>query len=141
MSSRPIFRNPDKFQVLPLRDYLRGEKFPSGKGGLVVEDLDLVLLRFGPLVGRDYDADGKIAIVESKNKGYTLPYAQIRTFRLLDKLLRSGDPKGEHYAGFYVLNWDNENNTPVAINYRPCTQQEFDDWVVGKLDIPPLRFK
>ncbi len=39
----PKFRNPDKLQVLPYREWMR-LNLPTGKQGMVVEDLDAVQL-------------------------------------------------------------------------------------------------
>jgi len=137
--AQPVFRNPDKYQVLPIREYIR-KNLPSGDQGLVVEDLDLVPLMFSKLVGRAYNADGKFMLVEVKEPGHTVDYSQRRLFEMMDRLLRIADPDGEYYIGFYLLRWNNIRNLPVDINGKACTEQEFKDWMTGKITIEPVKF-
>ena len=136
---KPTFRNPDKFQVLPIREYIRNH-CPGPRAGLVVEDLDLVPLIYGPLVGRHRNADGKFMLVEVKHPGFGLGYAQKRVFALVDRLLRKGDPAGDFYIGFYILNWDNNTNKPVALNGYSCDEAMFQDWLTGRVEIAPHQF-
>lgn len=135
----PVFRNPDKFQVLPIREYIRAQ-CPRPNEGLVVEDLDLVPLIYGPLVGRPKDADGKFMLVEIKHTGYGIGYAQARLFSMMDKLLRIADPMKKHYIGFYVLNWDSNANKPIALNNKPCDDNYFKQWLTGKIEVEPYLF-
>lgn len=137
MTSKLVFRNPDLVQQLPFRDYIR-EHCPGPGGGLVVTDLDLIVNQFGALVGRGRDEDGRIFLTELKTAGTALNYAQNRTMQLMHKLMRLGDPERKHYGGAYLLHWDNENNKPTAINWRPITEQQFQDWMSGKIEIPSM---
>lgn len=135
----PVFRNPDKFQVLPVREYIR-KMCPGPSDGLVVEDLDLVPLIYGPLIGRHKNDDGKFMLVEIKHTGFGIKYAQTRLFAMMDRLLRLGDPHGKFYIGFYVLNWDNNANKPIALNGKPCNEDKFKEWITGKTQIDPYDF-
>lgn len=135
--SRPVFRNPDKFQVLPWREYMR-QRLPAPSDGMVVEDLDLVALQIGKLVGRHRDADGKFMLIEVKNVGSSMGYAQGRLFAMMHRLFRMGDPGHQHYIGFYLLQWDSQQNKPHSINYAPCTEDAFAQWMTGKITLPSL---
>lgn len=137
MANGLVFRNPDKVQQLPFRDYIR-ERCPGPSGGLVVTDLDLIINQFGPLVGRKKDDDGRIYLVELKAAGAALNYSQSRTMQLMHKLMRIADPARKFYGGSYLLHWDYERNIPVRINGKPVTEQQFTDWMTGKLEIPSL---
>lgn len=108
------------------------DNLPNGKQGMVVEDLDVVPLLFGGLVGRGYNDHGKFMLVEIKSVGYGMTYPQKRLFGMMDTLLRFADPHGKHYIGCFLVWWDNEANRPVAINMQPCTEDEFSLWMQGK---------
>ena len=43
--NKPKFRHPDKFQVLPWREYIR-QNLPPGAEGFVAEDLDLIIRNY-----------------------------------------------------------------------------------------------
>jgi len=126
MNSKPIFRNPDKVQVLPWRDWMR-VNCPTPGQGLVVEDLDLVVLRYGPLEGRPRDADGKFLFMEVKCKGASVGYAQQRVFGLIDRLLKKADPNGAFYIGYFVLHWFDDY---VAIGGKRMSLPEFKTWLL-----------
>lgn len=126
-----MFRNPDKLQVLPFREWMRSN-LPNGQQGMVVEDLDVVPLLFGGLVGRGYNDHGKFMLVEIKSCGFGMTYPQKRLFGMMDTLLRFADPKAQHYMGCFLVWWNNEANMPVAINLQPCTEVEFALWMQGK---------
>lgn len=128
---KPVFRNPELYQQLNYRDYIR-EHCPGPRDGLSVLDLDLVVLQFGKMVNRPGNADGKFALVEIKNKGITIQYAMGRFLRLAHKLLRQADPNQEHYIGAYLLEWDNDSNKPWAINKIPVDDNQFLNWITGK---------
>lgn len=128
---RPVFRNPDKVQVLPFREWMR-QNLPTGKQGMVVEDLDLLPTIFGPLAGRSYSDDGMFMLVELKTPGYSMSYGQKRLFGLIDTLLRFSDPHEKYYLGCFTVWWDHENNKPIAINFEPCTEEQFSLWMQGK---------
>jgi hypothetical protein len=85
----------------PFRDWIR-DKCPAGKDGFVCEDLDLVINCFGKLIGRSHSEDGRIKLIEKKFNR-EMKYPQRRTFELLDRLARAGDPDRKHYRGLYTL--------------------------------------
>lgn len=118
------FRNPDKFQVLPFRDWIRAKK-PSGKAGYVVEDLDLVLRVFGERYKTD--ADGRFMLIELKFGNAYIGIAQKRTFGLIHRLLRIADPKKHRYFGYFVVQYDNENwdLAEFKINKHQISQSDF----------------
>ncbi len=128
---KPKFRNPDKLQVLPYREWMR-LNLPTGKQGMVVEDLDAVPLLFGGLVGRGYNDHGKFMLVEIKSTGFGMTYPQKRLFGMMDTLFRFADPHGRYYMGCFLIWWNNQDNKPAAINLQPCTEEEFASWIQGK---------
>lgn len=137
MASGHIFRNPDKVQQLPFRDYIR-EHCPGASAGLSVLDLDLVPLLFGQMVNRPKNADGKFMLVEIKSDRAALNYAQQRLLTMMHRLLRKADPEGLHYIGTYLLQWDTETNSPARINGEPIDGAEFVRWITGDLNLPSL---
>ena len=104
--AQPVFRNPDKFQILPFREWLR-KNMPSGTDGFVVEDLDLVIRVYGP--NFESDAEGKFILVELKYGMAWIGRAKKMTFGLIHRLLRETDSHRQRYLGFYVLNYDDED--------------------------------
>lgn len=124
MIDKPTFRNPDKFQILPFREWIRGN-LPCGRDGYVVEDLDLVLRVFG----KRYMTDGigRFMFVELKFGDSFIGVAQKKTFGLIHGLLRVADPKGERYLGYFVVQYDNEDweLANFKINHQEITQEDF----------------
>jgi len=106
MASGHTFRNPDKFQVLAFRDWIR-KHLPSGSAGCVVEDLDLVMRVYGKRYGTD--SVGKFMFVELKFGDATLGRAQINTFRMIDDTCRKGDPECTRYMGYFLLQYSDED--------------------------------
>ena len=106
MTGQPRFRNPDKFQVLEFREYLR-EVQPTGPQGYVVEDLDLVLRVYGPNFSSD--VTGRFLLAELKYGKAWINHAQKMTFGLVHSLLREADPHMERYLGYYMVQYDNED--------------------------------
>lgn len=137
MASGHVFRNPDKVQQLPFRDYIR-DYCPGAKDGLSVLDLDMVPLLFGRMVNRPKDADGKFMLTEIKASGAGLNYAQKRLLMLMHKLLRKADPDKKFYIGSYLLHWDYDGNKPTALNNKLISDDEFKEWITGKLEWPSL---
>jgi len=133
--SKPVFRNPDKYQVLEWREWMR-EKLPNGRGGMVVEDLDLVPLLFGTLINRPYDADGKFMFVEIKTAIGKMGYAQQRVFSLIHRLLRKADPQQDFYIGFYLVRWNGK--FPESVNGIRVTENDFVEFMTGKRQIKSL---
>lgn len=125
----PTFRNPDKYQVLKWREWGR-KNLPSPGDGMVLEDLDLVALTYGALVQRPKDADGKFRLIEIKERGGSMGYAQQRVFGLMHRLLRQSDPQREYYDGFYLVRW---NDDSVSVNGTKMSMEQFKAWMVGQL--------
>jgi len=121
---KPVFRNPDKFQRLAFRDWLREHK-PTGAQGYVVEDLDLVLRVYGK--GYGTDGDGKFALIELKFGESWIRYAQIKTFGQVHKTLRDGD-KQNRYVGFFVIQYSDEDweKAEFSVNKTALSRDEFD---------------
>lgn len=132
---KPIFRNPDKYQVLEWREWMR-DKLPNGQSGMVVEDLDLVPLLFGPLINRPYKDDGKFMLIEIKTMSGQMGYAQGRLFSLIHRLLRDADPSRYYYIGFYIVRWN--DNKPESVNGVMITEHEFIDFLTGKKQIKSM---
>lgn len=138
--SQPVFRNPDLYQVLPLREYLRGA-LPSGGDGCVIEDLDLLVRHYGPRY--QLDSFGRFMLVEQKHPGSDIGTAQKRTFGLLHQLLRMADPDRKRYLGYYLL-WVHfgPNNTPIfpiTINRQHVlSEPDFLKWLNGETILPSL---
>lgn len=130
-----VFRNPDKVQRLPYREFIR-EFGPNGREGFVVEDLDIVLRWFGKRYGED--ADGAVRLVEVKHGSKALETAQIKTFGLLDMGLWLG--LGRRYGGFYVIRTDVEWNQAqeFRVNKAKLTKDEFLHWLDRDIEIEPL---
>lgn len=141
-NGNPKFRRPDILQILPHREYLRTpDLFPKGSDGFVVEDLDLVIRRFGSTIFQ-LDEIGKFMLCEFKILPATLGKAQWRTFILIDKLLRKSDPSKQRYAGYYLIqtsdpDWLNDN-CKFLINHKPYSRTDFNDFFLGKLTIEGL---
>lgn len=140
--AQPVFRNPDKIQVLPYREWLRKNK-PSGSQGCIVEDLDLVLRVYG--INFHTDATGKLMLIELKFGNAWIGTSKIKTFGLLDSLCRIADPDRLRYLGYYVVQYDNEDwdTANFRINRTSVTHKEFvnkfldfDDEFLNKL--PPV---
>ena len=134
LKGKPVFRHPDKIQELPWRKWMR-EALPCPQEGFVVEDLDLLVLRFGGLEGRPYDADGCFFLAEIKQNGVAMGYAQKRVWSLVHRLLRQADPEKKFYAGFYLVNWDTES---VLVNRTQMTLDQFKEFLLGRIQIHSL---
>jgi len=134
----PEFRHPEKFQQLPSRDWIR-KNMPSGDAGFVAEDLDLILRVYGNSFHTDNT--GKFMLVEQKFGNSWIQHAQRMTFGLLDRLLRQADPEGARYAGFFILQFsdDDWDKAEFKINRQPVTREEllsffaFDNGILGRL--------
>jgi len=126
--AKPKFRNPDKFQVLEHREWVRNNK-PPGSQGYVAEDLDLVLRVYG--AGYHTDATGKFMLLELKYRGAWINYAQKKTFGLMHELLRIADPERKRYIGYYVVQYTDEDwdVARFRINKNRVTREEFDKFL------------
>lgn len=90
-----------------LNDRLRDDRFqwvrdnlPDGKDGFTHNDLDSV-----PRIYTPSNPDGMFMLVEWKWNTAQLKPSQIRTFKMIDGLLRIADPDRMKYHGFYVVTW------------------------------------
>ena len=134
-SGKPVFRNPDKVQVLEWREWMR-ENMPTGREGFVAEDLDLVVRRYGSL--EHGSGDGRFMLIEVKQCNATIGYAQKRTFGLIDRLLRLGDPDSKHYIGFYLINWNSDH---VVVNQKEkLDMAELKSFLLGEMELEPYTF-
>ena len=146
----PKFRNPELYQVLPIRTFFRGEcgfEFPSGGQGFVVEDLDLLFRWYGPQYGQD--ADGRFRLAELKYESSTIRTAQRKTFGLMDRILQRGDPDGLRYDGFYLIQLypnpaDPDDiitaNTRFVVNGEEMTTEQFRTWSLNPRSTVPSYF-
>ena len=136
---KPAFRNPDKFQLLPFREWCR-EHLPPGNEGIVIEDLDLLVRHFGAEHGTD--AIGRFMLCELKFDTSMIGTAQRRTFGLLDGLLRAGDKDGDRYLGYYIINYDNEdwNRANFRVNGQVLIHEKFWGFLMGLYEIPAFKF-
>ena len=148
--SEHIFRNPDKFQVLEFREFLR-KHLPDGRNGYIVEDLDLVIRTFGS----KYQTDnvGKFSLIEIKHGGCKIVdgvhdeigTSKEMTFGMIDDLLNKADPEHERYQGFYIIRtyrsseWGNPE-TIFAVNGKILSRDIFMDWIAGNHKIKPYSF-
>jgi hypothetical protein len=133
-NGKPVFRNPDKVPVLRFRELLRDKGLTPEKG-LVVEDIDIVALRYGPIIGRHKDADGEFILGEVKHGLAKTDYAQRRTFSLINRLLRLGDPEKKYYKGFFLIQ-ELEDST-WRVNGTTLSESQFVEFIEGKLIITP----
>jgi len=126
------FRNPELYQVLPFRDFLR-EVMPNGREGFVAEDLDLILRWYGPKY--HLDSVGLFALVEIKvgNAPISIGRSKNMTFGLIDRIIRMGDKDlQKRYRGWYVivtnsLEW--ECCDYFWVNGIKLTPSTFIDWL------------
>lgn len=122
---KTAFRNPEIFQVLPFREWLR-DNMPDGPSGFVVEDLDLVVRWFGQRFG--FDSGGAFMLIDLKFGNADLGTAQLKTFGLIDQLLRKGDnPDYQRYMGFYLVQYSHEDweQANFKINHISVTRTQF----------------
>ncbi len=126
------FRNPDKIQVLEIRELIRGLKhvpMPQSKDGLIATDLDLVLRWYGHRTDYpDLDNIGRIRFVELKYRDSEIGYAQQLTFQPIAEYLKDWD----RFDGFYVVNHSDElhnDETAYRIGTVELSSLEFCEWV------------
>ena len=135
LPAKPVFRNPDKVPLLVFREILRNKGL-TPQQGLVIEDMDFIALRFGPLIGRSYNDDGQFIMGEVKKGMVELAYAQKRTFGLMHRLLRLGDAERKYYLGFFFVQ-ELEDSIRV-INGRKLSEDDFVKFMEGKIQIPSM---
>jgi hypothetical protein len=93
----------DPAQILPFREWMR-LNFPQARGGVVLEDLDLVVRRFDT----SNETDWRMRLVEAKhNPNWAkaphreMPWGQRFTFGPLDYAMTTALP--DYYDGFWVM--------------------------------------
>ena len=106
----PIFRNPDRVQLLPERLWIR-HYMPTPQEGFVAEDGDLIIDLFGPLIKQPYSANGRLLLIQIKYGATPMGYAQKRVYELMHTLMRKGDPQRRYYRGCYLIHWYAEEVT------------------------------
>lgn len=134
---KPSFMNPELFQVLPWREWMRDE-LPSGPEGWVAEDLDLVVRTY-----TQSDPVGRFMLVELKHGKTGLGRAQVMTFGLVDRLLRAADPEGRRYLGYYLLQYPEqewERCLSFKVNRVPLIPQGLKRWLAMEVTLPAYRF-
>ena len=139
--SEHVFRNPDKIQQLPCRDFLRIE-MPNGKDGFICEDLDLVLRWHS----KDFMTDdvGMFALVEIKVGLKTaLGHSKEMTFGMIDYLIRSST-ESQRYKGFFVIRTtipDWNACTFFSVNDVHLSRDDFLNWCKGTKCVDPYGFE
>jgi len=133
-----LFGEHKLFPRTPLREWMRLH-LPSPEQGYVVEDLDLIYLRYGKPIRRDKKADGQFILCEWKLRKRFMNYSQERVFGLIDRLLRLADPTGIYYQGFYMITWDGISDL-LWINDCKITQLQFQSFLFGEFYIEPYHF-
>ncbi|MEM3092299.1 MAG: hypothetical protein QXI92_01215 [Candidatus Nitrosocaldus sp.] len=121
---------------------------PPPHEGYLLEDLDLILLRYSK-----EDKIGKFKLIEIKYiDQYRLRKAQEITFNLIDSMLRvsnnnssssSSSSNNNRYEGFYLLRLDNmqvDNATSIYVNNEKVSREELREFLLGKRIIEPYRF-
>jgi len=113
---------------------------PNGRDGFVAEDLDLLVRWFGP--NFHFDARGGFMLVELKYGNAWIGGAQKMTFGVLDELLRKGDPEGQRYTGFYLVQYDNEDweCARFKINGVSVTQEQMVQFWSHQYPVLPFKF-
>lgn len=127
----------DPAKLDPWREWIR-KNIPGGPSGYVFEDLDLVARRF-----YTEDPIGRFMLIEMKYANSTLGKAQVSTFGLMDRLLRTGDPKRLRYFGYYLFQYPNEDPlkcTQVTVNGKRITLDELKRFLTFELEIPSYEF-
>jgi len=138
--NKPYLRNPNFVQELPWRKWMRNEfetmPFPMNLKGLNVQDIDLVVVRYGQCAGRHLYADGIIRLFEVKQLNGKMSDGQARMYSMLDRLLRQGDPEGEFYEGFYFLYWEPLEN--CKLNGMRMNMEDLAKFMTGQIDVAPV---
>lgn len=143
---RSTRRNDEFANYQGHRDYLLQDKFLAGDEGYVVEDIDLLIRAYGPLYKTD--AKGRFMLIEIKYYPSKPGYAQQRTFKLIDEILKAGDKvlnsSNPRYLGYYVVQYDNAdwNLSNFWVDDKKVTRDEFDEFIsMGYLEeYPPGAF-
>lgn len=137
--NKPHFRNPDLYERLPWRNWLRNElegiPFPQQPSHINVQDIDMVTTIYGDCIGRHLYEDGIVRLFEIKQLHGQMGYGQMRLLSILDRLLRRGDPDGENYGGFYFLHWQPPT---CRLNGHKLSMDDLAKFMLGQLEIAPV---
>lgn len=139
MSSH-TFRNPDLYQQLPERDWIRSV-MPEGRAGFVAEDLDLVTRTYGP--NYNSDAVGRLMMIELKHAGASLGSSKENTFGMMDALMRSADPRALRYRGFFVIRTADPDWSTVEtfqVNSERLNPGQFVEWLSDRRQVRAWQF-
>lgn len=130
----PIWYGHAGQQERDINKFIRAECL-GPRDGLVVEDLDLILRRYTPGLTGD---NGRFRLAENKKATSPMPYGQLKTFRLIDSILRAGS-HGE-YEGFFLVEtpvpWNDAG--PFYVNDVPLDRFEFTAWCNFADDAPGI---
>ena len=133
MTNSKFVRSSDLVVDTPLWDWISWN-MPGPREGVVVGDVDMIYRIYNPAIKND---DGKFILIELKQNGARMGIGQKHIYKLLDGLLRKGDPEADHYKGFYVMSYD-ENGEKVEINYKhSLNMDEFKEFLMGTNVIDP----
>lgn len=116
---------------LPWRKWVR-ENLPRGPEGFVFEDVDGVAVLFDPRT----HTNRAFMLLEFKWWGVALDRSQIETLRMIDELLRAGDPRRELYKGVFTVEWHRRDEF-VRINYQqPLSHDRFRQFLLFQVNLP-----
>jgi len=136
-TGRHEWYDADHTAELPFRKLFR-EKAARACDGFVPLDLDLIVLRFGALLGRNPKADGEFYLAEMKTGNAQIKYSQQRVLALLTWCAQEGDPTGRYFKGSFVINWHDDHVvvTPFEVAQRPMPGPEHLTVTTGTLKTP-----
>lgn len=128
---RHYFGNNGGESELPWRKWVRAN-LPRGFEGFCVEDVDGVVICFDPKA----HTNQALILLEIKEWGVQLDRSQLEMLKLLDRLLRAGDPRRALYRGTYIVEWHSTAEF-VRVNYRqPLSHERFREFLLGRLALP-----
>lgn len=121
----------------PIRNLIRQRCYQPDK--TTVHDVDMIIRSYANWD----DRTGALRIVESKVTNEPFSEGEARSYRLLDAMLRSGNPPLGRYAGFYLITRTShtiDEATTFWINRSPTTLDRFVEWIdePERHPIPPF---
>lgn len=129
--SKHFFENDHREALLPWREWIR-QNMPRGPEGFCFEDIDGVAIRFDPKT----HINQKFMLIEFKWWNVPLDRSQVEALRLLDGLLRAGDPDGSLYQGVYIVEWHRQDEF-ARINYlHPLNHDRLKEFFMFELRFP-----
>lgn len=116
---------------LPWRAFIR-QNLPRGPEGFVFEDIDGVAVRFDPKA----HVNQAFMLIEFKWWGVKLDRSQVEVLRMLDGIMRRGDPQRALYKGTYTVEWHRTDEF-VRINYQQhLSHDRFKQFLMFQTSIP-----